>query len=129
MHSSTIPLLEGRCTASVEATELRRKAITTAAKGEKCKSADTKQNADKFRACARASSASACRPRRGLLPSAFDIVNVHPSCPVVKTPGEPFIENVVINSRPGADRARSLTGTDEVVDAAAAFRRTHGECR
>jgi hypothetical protein len=31
------------------------------------------QNADKFRACARASSAFACRPRPGLLPSAFGV--------------------------------------------------------
>ncbi len=61
------------------------------------------------------------RPRPGLLPFAFDIVNVHPPCPVVKTPGEPFIENVVINSLPDADRARSLAGTNEVVDPAAAF--------
>jgi len=31
------------------------------------------QNADKFRACARASSAFACRPPQGLLPSAFGV--------------------------------------------------------
>jgi hypothetical protein len=43
------------------------------------------QNADKFRACARASSASACRPLPGLLPSAFDMLNVHPACPFVNT--------------------------------------------
>ena len=45
-----------------------------------------KQNADKFRACARAPSASALPPASGIAPvRVWRTVNVHPPCPVVNT--------------------------------------------
>jgi hypothetical protein len=44
------------------------------------------QNADKFRACARAPSASAVPPASGIAPvRVWPTLNVHPPCPVVKT--------------------------------------------
>ena len=44
------------------------------------------QNADKFRACARAPSASAAPPASGIAPlRGWRTVNVHPPCPVVNT--------------------------------------------
>src|SRR5215207_4058128 len=44
------------------------------------------QNADKFRACARAPSASAVPPASGIAPvRVWRTVNVHPPCPVVNT--------------------------------------------
>ena len=53
----------------------------------------TQQNADKFRACARASSASAAPPASGIAPvRVWPTVNVHPPCPVVKTPANRFSE-------------------------------------
>jgi hypothetical protein len=65
------------------------------------------QNADKSSACARASSASACRPLSELLPPAFDIVNVHPPCPLVKT----------LKSNCAADCARTASVTNPALSA------------
>ena len=53
----------------------------------------TQQNADKFRACARAPSASAVPPASGIAPVRVRrAMNVHPPCPVVNT-----LPNVSVN--------------------------------
>src|SRR5215213_1776693 len=52
-------------------------------------SVSTQQNADKFRACARAPSASATPPAFEIAPvRVWLVVNVHPPCRLVKTPTE-----------------------------------------
>ena len=79
----------------------------------------TQQNADKFRACARAPSASAVPPASGIAPlRVWRTVNVHPSCLLVNTLSSSWhvLCSSGLSSRLRADERDmlNLTGSTEV---------------